>query len=134
ACLPIITIFPATTAMFAVIRDWKSEKKDSVIKNFLRAFRVHFKQSFLIGLAWIMMAILLIADFMFTNQLQNTMKYPLFFLFFFITLVFLLSTVTIFPILVRFKGKALELVVYTCKVSIKFLPNSFLSIVVLSLS
>ncbi|QTN00454.1 DUF624 domain-containing protein [Sediminibacillus dalangtanensis] len=53
-CLPVITIFPATTAMFAVVRQWHLKGIDSgVFQIYISKFRENFRKSFVIGLLWL---------------------------------------------------------------------------------
>lgn len=68
ACLPIITIFPATAAMFSVIRQWKLHDETSVFMPFTKHFKLNFKQSLLIGLLWIPFAFLLYIDYFYVIQ------------------------------------------------------------------
>src|SRR5207248_1417587 len=62
-CLPILTIFPATTALFAVVREWQKQKDIQVFSAFFRHFKVNFKQSFFLGILWLAFTFLLIGDF-----------------------------------------------------------------------
>ncbi|WP_175486785.1 YesL family protein [Sediminibacillus halophilus] len=53
-CLPVITIFPATTALFAVVRQWHLKGIDSgVFQIYISKFRDNFRKSFVIGLLWL---------------------------------------------------------------------------------
>jgi hypothetical protein len=47
-CLPIITIFPATAAMYGVVRQWIIHKDPSIFRPFFHYFKENFKQSILI--------------------------------------------------------------------------------------
>ncbi len=52
-CLPVFTIFPATTAMFAVVRQWQQKGMESgVFQNYIDKFKENFRKSFVIGLLW----------------------------------------------------------------------------------
>jgi uncharacterized membrane protein YesL len=52
ACLPIFTIFPATAAMFAVVREWVKKREPGITRAFFSFFKADFKQSFWIGILW----------------------------------------------------------------------------------
>jgi uncharacterized membrane protein YesL len=52
-CLPIVTIFPATASLFAVVRDWKTKSSTHLFSIFFRYFKENFKQSILPGLIWV---------------------------------------------------------------------------------
>ena len=38
-CIPIVTIFPATTAMFAVLREWKTQGDIQVLSALYSTFK-----------------------------------------------------------------------------------------------
>lgn len=44
-CIPVITAGAATTAMYAVLFDYLTDREDAVFKPFLRAFRDNFRQA-----------------------------------------------------------------------------------------
>ena len=39
ACVPVVTIFPSTAAMFGVVRDWSREKEGGLARTFATRFR-----------------------------------------------------------------------------------------------
>jgi uncharacterized membrane protein YesL len=53
ACIPIITIFSSTTAMFGVFREWETKKETSIFRIFFRKFKENFRQSIVLELAWL---------------------------------------------------------------------------------
>ena len=61
-CLPIVTIGPATTAMFAVIHRYIRLEEESLWKMFWKTFREEFKRTSLCWLAALGILILLIVD------------------------------------------------------------------------
>lgn len=102
-CLPILTIFPATTAMFGVVREWQKHKDIRVISAYFRHFKGNFKQSFLLGILWLIFTLLLLGDFIITNQLNSNLKYVLFAFFFLLSIVYLFVSITIFPVIVHYR-------------------------------
>jgi uncharacterized membrane protein YesL len=102
-CLPILTIFPATTALFAVVREWQKENDIKVFSAYFRHLKANFKQSFVLGILWIVFTLLLIGDFIITNQMQSNLKYVLFTVFFLLSIVYLFASITIFPVIVHYK-------------------------------
>ncbi|MBS4206881.1 DUF624 domain-containing protein [Bacillus sp. FJAT-50079] len=130
ACLPIITIFPATTAMFGVIRDWKSHYDTPIFTTYFRMFKENFKLSFLIGCLWIVFAILLVADFMFTNQLDSIAKYPLFAFFFLLGILYVFVTIYIFPVIVHYNVTFNNAIKAALLLSISHLPFTLLSMLI----
>ncbi|MDN4524138.1 YesL family protein [Fictibacillus fluitans] len=47
--LPIVTVFPATAALFGVLRDWRLQKEPPLVSGFWSHFKENLKQSLLIG-------------------------------------------------------------------------------------
>jgi uncharacterized membrane protein YesL len=70
ACLPVVTIFPSTAAMFGVVRDWVRKKEGSLTRTFITRFRENFGQSLLIGVIWTVFGVALFLDFLVANQLS----------------------------------------------------------------
>jgi len=62
ACLPVFTIGPATTAMFAVIRHYIRQEDGGLWKTFWGAFREEFKRTTLCALAALAFLALLVLD------------------------------------------------------------------------
>lgn len=102
-CIPIVTIFPATTAMFAVLREWKTQGEIQVFSAFVRYLKANFKQGFFIGIVWLVFTSLLLGDFIITNQLNSNLKYVLFSVFFLLTIVYLFVTIMIFPVMAHYR-------------------------------
>jgi uncharacterized membrane protein YesL len=46
SCLPIVTIVPATTAMFSVVRQWQLHQDTSVVKELLQVFKRKLQAKF----------------------------------------------------------------------------------------
>ncbi len=60
-CIPIITIGPATTAMYCVARKMAEGEWPAVLKPFFKAFKDNFKQSLLVFLALLIPVCLAVA-------------------------------------------------------------------------
>ena len=102
-CLPILTIFPATTALFAVVREWQKENDIKVFSAFFRHLKSNFKQSLILGVLWLAVTCLLIVDIIFTIQIESGIKYVLLSFFLLLIIVYVFVTITIFPVLVHYK-------------------------------
>lgn len=46
ASLPLVTLFPATAAMFAVVRQWANGDETHLLRTFVRGFTGNFRQAF----------------------------------------------------------------------------------------
>ncbi|MBT2736669.1 YesL family protein [Bacillus sp. ISL-7] len=119
SCLPIVTIAPATSAMYSVVRQWKLNQDTSVVRNYFRYFKENFKQSFLIGIIWMLLAVLLYFNYFYLNQDQSGLKFLMIIPLIIISVVFLIISTFLFPVMTHYSA--------TWKGAIK---NSFLLAIV----
>ncbi|MBU8918223.1 DUF624 domain-containing protein [Bacillus sp. FJAT-29953] len=133
-CLPILTLFPSTTAMFGVVREWQKHKDIRVISAYFRHFKGNFKQSFVLGILWLIFTCLLIGDFIITNQLNSNLKYALFAFFFLLTIVYLFASITIFPVIVHYRVSWKDAIKNAMLLSIGKLHFTLLSLVIIAVA
>ena len=129
-CLPIVTIFPATAAMFAVIRQSVLYKDSSVIRPFFRFFKENFKQSFLLGIIWLLIAFLLYFDYKFMNHFSSIRHILLPILFFF-GILYSFSTVFLFSVMVHYKANWRTVIKNAMFISISHFPSTLLGLLIL---
>ncbi|MBM7570410.1 YesL family protein [Aquibacillus albus] len=104
-CIPIVTIFPATSAMFGVVRQWVLKKDSSVFRSFFQLFKENFKTSIIIGVLWFLISGLLILDIYFAFTLGSTTKFVLLPVLLVIGFLFLLTSTFLFPVIVHYQLK-----------------------------
>ncbi|MFJ5717022.1 YesL family protein [Neobacillus sp. NPDC093127] len=132
-CLPIITIFPATAGLFAVVREWHTKKNTRLFSIFFRYFKENFKQSILLSLMWALCIVILYIDFLYTKQLPPTMKNI------FLTILYTagglvaFTSIFIFPVMVQYKSNVIRLIKASFFLSIAFLPLTLICLLVLGL-
>jgi uncharacterized membrane protein YesL len=131
-CLPILTIFPATTAMFGVVREWKNRSDIHIFPAFFRLFKENFKQSILVGSLWLIFSVLLVGDFIITNQLDSGVKYILFSFFFLLGILYLFVSIYIFPVIVHYRVTWKNAIKNALLLSISRLHYTFLSIIIIA--
>lgn len=103
-CLPVVTIFPATAALFAVVRKWITEGTDAgTVRLFFGKFRENFRKSFLIGLGWMVAGVILYVDYSILLQYDIAMKSAIFGILVFASLVYVFMSLYIFFVLVHFE-------------------------------
>ncbi|WP_373889943.1 YesL family protein [Neobacillus cucumis] len=122
-CLPIITIFPATSAMYGVMRQWIIHKDPSIFRPFFHYFKENFKQSILIEIFWVMIVFFLYVDYTLAQKLtfaQNIILPILFVLGFLLILV----TAFLFPTMVQYKFTTKNLLKNTLVLGICYFPIS----------
>ncbi|MBS4200227.1 DUF624 domain-containing protein [Bacillus sp. FJAT-49732] len=109
-CLPIITIFPATAAMYGVVRQWVQKKDTGVFKPFFSFFKENFLQSFLLGIVWFLFALMFYFNFMITLQMSGTVKVVMVSALSFICLFFLMTSVYLLPVMVHYNTRFVILI------------------------
>jgi len=93
ACLPIVTVYPATAAMFGVVRDWVSKKEDNgLLRTFLRHLKENLKQSFMIGVLWTLFGAALLLDYYLVDQMPSGPRLVAGSLLFLVTLLYVFSS------------------------------------------
>lgn len=107
AVIPMIILapfllFPATAAMFAMVRDWIIEREQkSLILRYWQHYRSNYKNSFISGCLLTVIWTILISDFLFFQQ-TNVI---LFFAFLIFGIVLYVYTLTFFAVLVHYDSK-----------------------------
>jgi uncharacterized membrane protein YesL len=101
-CLPVVTIAPATAAMFGVVRGWIRGKDVPTTREFFSQFRENFGLSLAVGLVWAMLGTVLAADFLLVGQMES-LRLPLYMVFFAFALLYVSAAVYLFPVMVNYE-------------------------------
>src|SRR4051812_36547498 len=75
--LPVLTIFPATTALFGVLRAWEEREGAGVAAPFFATFREKLWQSLIIGFVWAAIGGVLAVDFLASRRIAGMLAFPL---------------------------------------------------------
>lgn len=102
ACLPIVTIYPATAAMFGVVRNWVREKEDGLLQTFSARFKENFKQSLVIGIVWTFLGVVLLLDFYLIDQVSSGPRVVLGSLLFLAVILYVFTSLYLFPVMVHY--------------------------------
>jgi uncharacterized membrane protein YesL len=105
ACLPVITAFPSTAAMFGVVRHWIKDSDSGIVMPFIQHFRANLAQSLGIGFVWLTAGGLLLIDFFVVGSMVAWLKVPMFVLLVLVALCLLLTSVYLFPVMVNYEGR-----------------------------
>jgi uncharacterized membrane protein YesL len=62
ASLPLVTLFPATAAMFGVVREWSRGNEPALLPTFVRCFRENVKQAWALQAVVSVIGLGLVAD------------------------------------------------------------------------
>ncbi|MFJ5624653.1 YesL family protein [Peribacillus loiseleuriae] len=74
AGLVIAGIFPATVAMFSILKGWLQEgKNERVFKSFWKVYKEEFGRANRLGIIVLIISIIFYTDWLFTNQLSGTL-------------------------------------------------------------
>jgi uncharacterized membrane protein YesL len=106
------TFFPATTAMFGVVRKWVMKEDESVVRNYWKYYKENFKRSMAGGLVFTLLTVILAVDFYYFQTRIPLVSYLFLFLLiamFLVMLYFFSDTIHTDTKLVQSMKKALIL-------------------------
>jgi uncharacterized membrane protein YesL len=110
ACLPVVTVWPATTALFAVVREWALGREPRVIGSFLRFFKANFTQSLCLGVLWSPFGLLLLFNLNLAAQSSPPWRLLLFFCFSTLGGVYLVASVYLFPVMSNYRVSFVQVI------------------------
>jgi uncharacterized membrane protein YesL len=124
ACLPVVTIFPSTAAMFGVVRDWVRRKEGSLTRTFITRFRENLGQSLLVGAIWTVFGMALFLDFLVANQLFYWAQIVLKSVLVLVSTVYAFCSVYLFPVMVHYETDWKTVIKNSLLISIGRLPTT----------
>lgn len=133
-CIPIITIFPATTALFGVVRKWVTEGKgidEGVFGIFFTQFKENFKKSFIIGILWMIAGFILYFDGSIIQQFQFSGQSIVFAMVILMSMIYVLMTPYIFFILVHYELAIFDTIKNAFLVSISYLIQTLICLIII---
>jgi uncharacterized membrane protein YesL len=129
ACLPVVTIFPSTAAMFGVVRDWVRQKEGSLTRTFVARFRENFGQSLLIEVVWTVFGVALVLDFLVANQLSYWPGVVMKSVLVLASSVYAFGSVFLFPVMVHYDTDWKTVIKNSLLLSIGRLPITIVCLV-----
>ncbi|MCR2821976.1 YesL family protein [Lederbergia panacisoli] len=130
-CLPIVTIFPATAAMVAVIRQWVMKKDTAILIPFFRFFKENFKQSFILGIIFFVFASIFYIDFMLVNTFNPKLHIFLFASLFLLGLIATFTLIYVFPMMAHYRLSIWQLIKNSFFFSVRYILSTVLCILIL---
>lgn len=121
-CLPIITIGPASTAMYYTMVKVIRRERSYLFKEFFRSFKLNFKQGAILTLIYAALVAIMYFDFMYVQELSEAgSKYGamLFGAFFVLAIFVVFTAVYIFPLLSRFTVTIKNLIKWSFFIAIR---------------
>jgi uncharacterized membrane protein YesL len=108
--LPILTVFPATTAMFGVIRKWKLKQEVDIFSTFYKIFKENFVKSLLIGTVWLLLLFILVVDFQLANGLSPLLQMFGWVVLTILLILLLFTSSYVFSILVHLEASTFQII------------------------
>jgi uncharacterized membrane protein YesL len=131
--LPLITLFPATVAMMAVVRDWRSKEESGVFKPFFHHFKDNFKQSFLYGILWAIILIILYINFILLGEMGSMANTIVTILLIILGVLVTFVSIYLFPVMVYFQFSFWENIKKSLLFSVIHFPTTLLCVLLLLL-
>ncbi len=132
ACLPVFTIYPATAAMFGVIRGWTRDTEDGLLRAFAARFRDNFKQGLVVGIFWTAAGGVLLLDFFLVGQMSSGPRAVLGSLLLVLTFLYAGASVYLFPVMVHFDAGWRTVLKNSLLYAIARLPTTLACLLVLA--
>lgn len=108
--LPLVTAYPATVALFSVLRAWRVEESSEIIAPFFSAFRRQFRRSLLLGIGWTIIGIILVADFLAVRGIPGAMAIPVLFALGLVTILYCQMSVYLYPAIAHIDARPRDLI------------------------
>lgn len=102
--IPLFTFFPATAAMFGVVRKRRLQKdSEGIVKDFFTMFKENFKQSLVLSIIWSLLAVFLYFDYLFINPKNSLLELILYIVLMIGLVLFIAISIYLFPTMVHFE-------------------------------
>lgn len=133
-CAPIITIGPASTALYYTIVKVVRRERSYLLKEFWHSFKTNFLQGALISLIYAVFGGILYVDFTWANQLAEDSKYNSILMGAFIAIAIfaVFTAIYIFPLLSRFTQKTGALFRWAFLLSVRHIVSTLLMVLCLA--
>lgn len=102
--IPVITFFPATAALFAVVRDWVQGKDSGIVSPFFRYFRENLVQSVVVGLLWTAFGAFIWFDFIALSTMSGWLQTLIFWVLVLLTVGYFTTAIYLFPVMVQYRS------------------------------
>lgn len=120
--LPIITAGASGTAAYYAMAKCVRHSEGRPTKEFFHSFRLNFKQTLVMTIVFVLIALGLTADLIFLWENENKTNDAIFVVLVFVTFAVQSLIVYIFPLLSRFDRKSFELIKMGLYLCFKYLP------------
>ncbi|WP_167955867.1 YesL family protein [Anaerosporobacter faecicola] len=101
-CIPVITIGPATTALYYCVVKAIRRERGYISKEFFHSFKQNFKQGAIVGIIFTVLGVLMSINFYVVRQMKGNMAAILFGIYMAMSIVAYVTAIYAFPNLSRF--------------------------------
>jgi uncharacterized membrane protein YesL len=132
-CIPIVTIGPATTALYYTTVKVIRRERGYLFREFFKSFKMNFKRGAIVGVILTLIFVILFFDINITWQTlsdESTKGSILMGVYIALTFLVISFTMFAFPILSRFEMTVKQLIKASVFMSMKHLPFTFVMLMV----
>lgn len=130
-CIPIITIGPATTALYYTVVKVIRRERGYLLREFFRSFKMNFLSGMILGVTLTVFYYILYIDMNFAKTIKDAnMRFIMLGVFTAFSFIVLCSTIYVFPILSRFTMGRLQILKTALLMSVKHLPTTILMLII----
>lgn len=116
----LLGFFPATAAMFTVIRKWFLKEQVSVFHTFKKSYWKEFTDANFVGWLLLIIGIFIYIDVIFVTSLDGILFTILLFVLLSVAFIYLSIVFYIFPVFAHFRLKKIEYVKYAFIISLSY--------------
>lgn len=121
-CLPIITIGPATTALYYCVVKSIRRERGYIAKEFFHSFKVNIKQGIIVGLIFTVLTVVMSFNFYIVRQMEGKQGSILFGIYIALSLFIFITAIYVFPNLSRFTLTMKNLIKNSIIMALRHLP------------
>lgn len=130
-CIPLITIGPALSALYYSSVKSIRHDRSYPIKEFFKAFKRDFKQSFIVGLILVVVGLILYVDIRFAVEYIDNGLTNMRYVYLIISIIMSFIAMYIFPLISRFSLKTRELFKLAFYLAIRHFLTTIISLILL---
>lgn len=108
--LPVISVFPATVAMFGIMKQWTNGTDPPVLKTFFTIFKKNFKKSCFIGVIQVLCTIIFVLDFKVFWNMEGSIKIIFIPVIMLLAYIFLSMSIYLYPLMAKYEMTFKQLV------------------------
>ena len=133
-CIPVVTIGPATTALYYAVVKSLRRNRSYATKEFFHAFKTNLKQGMIVGVFLLVLTFILMVNVEYAKQLGTTFGTYLRYFYIALLVAVLVVSIYVFPVLSRFTVTFKNLLKISLFFAIRHLLTTIVSVLILGAS